>query len=55
MKENNKDVVINEITILNNLEHKGIVRLIDYGDNGYCVKPSGRKISNIVYIIMEFI
>lgn len=29
--------------------------MADYGDAGQVVKPSGRVISNLVYIIMEFV
>ena len=47
--------VQNEITILKNLDHSGIIRMADYGDAGQVVKPSGRVISNLVYIIMEFV
>ncbi len=45
--------VQNEITILRNLEHGGIIRMLDYGDAGRVVKPSGRVISNLVFIVME--
>ena len=47
--------VQNEINILKNLEHHGIVRLLDFGDAGQCLKPSGRCITNLVFIIMEFV
>ena len=39
---------------MNGLKHKNIVGLKAYGPNGYVVKPSGRKIENLVYIIMEY-
>lgn len=42
--------VHNEITILKNLTHPGIVGLYGYGDMGQVVKPSGRHINNLVYI-----
>lgn len=47
--------VHNEITILKNLDHTGIIRMIDYGDAGQVLKPSGRVIDNLVFIIMEFV
>ena len=47
--------VHNEITILKNLDHIGIIRLIDYGDSGQVIKPSGRLIDNLVFIVMEFV
>jgi serine/threonine protein kinase len=47
--------VHNEITILKNLDHNGIIRMVDYGDAGQVLKPSGRIIDNLVFIIMEFV
>lgn len=47
--------VENEITIMKHLKHPGIVRLHEYGDQGLVVKPSGRHISNLIYLVMECI
>jgi len=47
--------VQNEITILKNLSHDGVIKMVDFGDAGQVVKPSGRIISNLVFIIMEFV
>jgi len=47
--------VHNEITILKNLQHHGIINMHEYGDAGQVVKPSGRVIDNLVYIVMEFV
>ena len=47
--------VHNEITILKNMQHHGIINMYEYGDAGKVVKPSGRVIDNIVYIVMEFV
>jgi len=47
--------VHNEITILKNMEHTGIIRMLEYGDDGHVLKPSGREITNLVYIVMEFV
>lgn len=47
--------VQNEITILKNLNHEGIIRMHDFGDNGEVVKPSGRIINNLVFIVMEYV
>lgn len=47
--------VHNEITILKNLNHEGIVAMYGYGDAGEVVKPSGRHINNLVYILMEYV
>lgn len=57
LKRDNDSIlsVHNEITILKNLDHSGIIRMVDYGDAGRVVKPSGRVIDNIVFIIMEFV
>ena len=47
--------VHNEITILKNLSHSGIINMLEYGDAGQVVKPSGRIIDNLVFIVMEFV
>jgi len=47
--------VHNEITILKNLQHQGIISMCEYGDSGQVLKPSGRVIENLVFIIMEFV
>lgn len=47
--------VQNEITILKNLNHCGIIRMMDFGDAGQVVKPSGRIINNLVFIVMEYV
>jgi len=47
--------VHNEITILKNMNHSGIVAMLGYGDSGEVVKPSGRHINNLVYISMEYV
>jgi serine/threonine protein kinase len=40
---------------LKNLQHQGIISMYEYGDAGQVVKPSGRVIENLVYIVMEFV
>ena len=47
--------VQNEITILKNLQHNGLIQLFEYGDQGVVQKPSGRVINNLIYIVMEFV
>ena len=47
--------VQNEITVLKNLNNDSIVRLLDYGDAGQVVKPSGRIINNLVFLVLEFV
>jgi len=44
-----------EIQIHKGLKHKNITKLIGYGTEGSIVKPSGRKIDNLVYIMMEYV
>ena len=44
-----------EIQILQGLNHPNIVNILGYGSDGYVKKPSGREISNLVYIILEFV
>lgn len=41
-----------EIELLVGLqEHSGIAKIYSYGSDGYVVKPSGKAICNIIYII----
>ena len=47
--------VHNEITILKNMNHPGVVAMLGYGDSGLVLKPSGREIKNLVYVMMEFV
>lgn len=37
------------------LDHKNINKIIGYGSDGKIVKPSGREICNLVYIILEYV
>jgi len=47
--------VQNEITILKNLNHPGLIKILEYGDQGTVQKPSGKVIKNLIYIVMEFV
>lgn len=47
--------VHNEITILKNMNQQNLVAMLGYGDAGEVVKPSGRHINNLVYIMMEYV
>ena len=47
--------VHNEITILKNMHHENVVAMQSFGDCGEVIKPSGRRISNLVYISMEYV
>ena len=48
-------MIQSEIQIHNGLKHKNIVKMIDYGTDGVIIKPSGRKIDNLVYIMLEYV
>lgn len=50
--EENVHCIESEIEILRGLSHGNIVSIIDYGSEGLVHKPSGRKIKNLVYIVM---
>jgi serine/threonine protein kinase len=47
--------VENEIQILMNLKHHNVIGIYSYGSDGKIVKPSGRKIENLVYIVLELV
>ena len=44
-----------EIQILQGLKHPGIVNICGYGSDGHVLKPSGREIKNLVYILLEYV
>lgn len=44
-----------EIQILQGLKHGNIVNILGYGSDGHVLKPSGRKIENLVYILLEYV
>lgn len=44
-----------EIQILQGLNHPNIVNILGWGSDGTVVKPSGRKIENLVYILLEYV
>ena len=37
------------------LKHGNIVNIVGYGSDGKVLKPSGRKIENLVYILLEYV
>merc|ERR1711868_187416 len=47
--------VESEIQILQGLKHHNIIQILGYGSDGKVVKPSGREINNLVYILLEFV
>lgn len=44
-----------EIQILQGLNHPNIVNIIGWGSDGIVQKPSGRKIENLVFILLEYV
>jgi serine/threonine protein kinase len=44
-----------EIQILQGLKHVNIVNILGYGSDGQVKKPSGREITNLVYILLEYV
>lgn len=47
--------VQNEISVLYSLDHPNIVKMYDYGTNGFITKPNAKKITKIVYIVLEYV
>ena len=37
------------------MKHDNIVNILGYGSDGHVKKPSGREISNLVYILLEYV
>ena len=44
-----------ETEILKSLNHKNVIRIVDFGSDGYVKKPSGKEIKGLVYIILEYV
>lgn len=44
-----------EIEILQGLSHDNIINIVKYGSDGHVKKPSGRELSNLVYILLEYV
>lgn len=53
--QRNLKMVQNEVSILKGLNHKGIVKLIEFGEKGCVQKSSGQITDNLVYLLMEYI
>lgn len=43
------------MNVLKQMDHPGIVKLFDSGMNGTVVKPSGQRVNNLVYLLMEHV
>ena len=48
-------MVENEISILLGLSHDHIYKIQGYGSDGAIVKPSGREITNLVFLVLEYV
>jgi len=44
-----------EIQILYGLDHANINQIIGYGSDGKVVKGSGRTITNLIYILVQYV
>ena len=53
--EEAKKAVINEVIILQSLKHPNIIKILEFGDNGWVQKPSGRQLHGLVYIVLELV
>ena len=48
--------IIQEVVSLKALEaHPNIVKIMDYGDDGELQKRSGKKMSPLIYIVLEYV
>jgi serine/threonine protein kinase len=43
------------VVILQALKHPNIIKIIEFGDNGHVLKPSGRELNGLVYIVLELV
>ena len=48
-------MVEKEIEILLGTNHPNINKLLDYGQYGRILKPSGRLIENVVYLVLDYV
>ncbi len=44
-----------EIEILQGLKHNNIINIVQYGSDGHVKKPSGRELTNLVFILLEYV
>ena len=44
----------NEVFMLKNLKHTGIVKLLEFGDQGRVVQPTGTTAEGLVYLVLEY-
>ena len=50
-----KSSVDDEILVMKNLDHSGIVKLYDHGTDGKISNAQGGPIEDVVYIVMEYV
>lgn len=53
--EDSRKAVVNEVVILQTLKHPNIIKILDFGDQGWVLKPSGRQLNGLVYIVLELV
>ena len=58
MSENqyrSQKVVKKEIEVIKKMDHENIVKMHSWGSDGKVIKPSGREIKDLFYIVMEYV
>ena len=53
--EESRKAVVNEVVILSTLKHPNIIKILEYGDAGWVLKPNGKELTGLVYIVLEFV
>ncbi len=53
--EDSRKAVVNEVIILQTLKHPNIIKILEFGDNGWVLKPSGKQLHGLVYIVLELV
>ena len=53
--EDSRKAVVNEVIILQTLKHPHIIKILEFGDNGWVLKPSGKQLHGLVYIVLELV
>lgn len=48
------DLLSLEISCLKDIKHDGVVKLLGSGTKGYVTKPSGKRVDNLSFLILEF-
>ena len=51
--EEERESVKREIEIQESIKHENAVQILDHGFDGVLVRPNGRKITNLVYFVLE--